>query len=158
MRIFLPAGQPATRCRTIQRHLLPLRGYEQFPFFTNSSNFWEPRQSGRDGRTFTFIFPFHLLPIQQSTLRASSGTRLSACLSSSSAPPPPPCSRGGRPVSAKPIGKQRPKMNFPVSFPSPMSKHSNRSRKNVAKPSCWPAIFAHDVFHCCRAALFVAKI
>ena len=59
---------------------------------------------------------------------------LSACLPSSSAPPPPPGSRGGRPVSAGPIGKQRPKMYFPVSFPSSTSKHSNRSRKNAVRP------------------------
>lgn len=56
-----------------------------------------------------------------------------ACLPSSSAPPPP-GSRCDRPVSAKPIGKQRPKMYFPVSFPSSTSKHSNRSRKNAVRP------------------------
>ena len=46
----------------------------------------------------------------------------------------PPCSRGGRPVSARPIGKQRPKIYFPVSFPSSTNKHSNRSRKNTMRP------------------------
>ena len=55
-------------------------------------------------------------------------------LPSSSAPSPPPGSRGGRTVSAGPIVKQRPKMYFPVSSPSPMSKHSHGSRKNVAGP------------------------
>ena len=45
----------------------------------------------------------------------------------------PPCSRGGRPVSAKPIGKQRPKIYFPVSFPSSTNKHSNRSRKHTMR-------------------------
>lgn len=39
---------------------------------------------------------------------------------------PPPGSRCGRPVSAKPIGKQRPKIYFPVSSPSLTSKHSDR--------------------------------
>lgn len=53
---FLLAGTAcrATPCRTIS----PLRGYEQFPFFTNSSSFWERwRQQAR----VTFIFSFHLL-------------------------------------------------------------------------------------------------
>ena len=58
-----------------------------------------------------------------------------AHLPSSSAPPLPPSgSRGGRPVSAGTIGKQKPEMYLPVSFPSPMSKHSNRSRKSVVGP------------------------
>lgn len=74
--------------------------------------------------------PFISLLTQQSILRAS----ICACLPSSSAPPPPPCSRGGRPVSAGPIGKQRPKIYLPVSSPSSTSKHSNGSRKNAVGP------------------------
>ena len=60
---------------------------------------------------------------------------------------PPPGSRGGRPVAVGPIGKQRPKIYFPASSPSLTSKHSNGPWKNVAEPSCRPAIFAHDDFH-----------
>ena len=56
------------------------------------------------------------------------------CPPSSSTPPPPPSSRGGRPVSAGPIVKQRPKIYLPVSSPSLTSKHSNRSRKSVVGP------------------------
>lgn len=71
---------------------------------------------------------------------------------------PPPGSRGGRPVSAKPIGKQRPKIYFPVSSPSLTSKHSDRPWKSVAEPSCRPAIFTHDDFHRYRAASSFVKI
>ena len=76
---------------------------------------------------------FIFLPIQQSTLRTNSCARLPAQLIVP-ARPPTSGSRCGRPVSAKPIGKQRPKIYFPVSFPSPMSKHSNRSRKSTMRP------------------------
>ena len=113
----------------------PLRGYEQFPFFTNSPSFWrrqksQPQLVGRG--CFPSSLPFISLLAQQSILRA----RSCACFlsASSSAPPPPSGSRGGRPVSAKPIGKQRPKMYFPVSFPSLTSKHSNGSWKNMMRP------------------------
>ena len=82
--------------------------------------------------------PFISLLARQST--SGPATVPVSCRPSSSAPPPPPSgSRGGRPVSAKPIGKQRPKIYFPVSSPSPMSKHSNRSQKNAVA-----AIFAYD--------------
>ena len=64
-----------------------------------------------------------------------------------------PSSRGGRPVSAKPIGKQKPEIYLPISSPSLTSKHSNRSRKNAVA-----AIFAHDDFHRCRATSSSAKI
>lgn len=109
-------------------------GYEQFPFFTNSSSFWERQESqpqlvGGDASLHLF---FIFLLTQQSILWAS--LRALPCLPSLSAPPPPPSSRGGRLVSAGPIGKQRPKMYFPVSFPSLTSKHSNGPRKNVAGP------------------------
>lgn len=104
------------------------------------SIFFQPTQflgaataAAADGEMCVFIFisPFHLFadyPAGQ--LR----NPLAACLPHSSAPPPPPCSRCGRPVSAKPIGKQRPKMYFPVPFPSLTSKHSNGSRKNTMRP------------------------
>ena len=78
--------------------------------------------------------PFISLLTRQSILRADSGAR---CLPACPARPllhHPPGSRCGRPVPAKPIGKQRLKMYFPVSFPSSTSKHSNRSRKNAVRP------------------------
>ena len=137
----------------------PLRGDEQFPFFTSSSSFWERQESQPQlverERMLTFISSFHLF---------ANLAKRPACQPSPAVPArlllllPPPGSRGGRPVSVGPIGKQRPKMCFPVSSPSSTSKHSNRPWKNVAKPSCWPAIFAHDDFHRCRAASSSAKI
>ena len=75
---------------------------------------------------------FIFLPIQQSTLRTNSCARLPAQLIVP-ARPPTSGSRCGRPVSAKPIGKQRPKIYFPVSSPSLMSKYSNRSRKHTMR-------------------------
>ena len=131
-------------CRACQREQLvaphramppsPLRGTSNFHFLPIHPVFG----SGGDRRwegVLPSSFSFISLPTQQSTLRASICTRfLLARLIRSSALPPPPCSRGGRPVAVGSIGKQRPKIYFPVSFPSPMSKYSNGSRKNVAGP------------------------
>ena len=112
----------------------PYWGTSNFHFFLThpvfGSNWW---RGGEDVYLHLFLSSFtdsayhpagqllcHLPPAQ---------------LSRSSTPPPPLSgSRGGRPVSAGTIGKQRPKMYFPVSFPSPTSKHSNRSRKSVVGP------------------------
>ena len=97
--------------------------------------------------------PFIFLPIQQSTLRASPCARLPAQLIVP-ARPPTSGSRCGRPVSAKPIGKQRPKIYFPVSFPSSTNKHSNRSRKNTMRPQ-----FLLTMIYChLAAASSAAKI
>ena len=78
-----------------------------------------------------FISPFHLFTDSAKHPADQLRSPPTACLPSSFALLPPPSSRGGRPVSAGPIEKQRSKMCFPVSFPSLMSKHSNRSRKNA---------------------------
>lgn len=105
-------------------------GDEQFPFFTNSSSFWERRMmEERSPSSLLFIS----LPTQQSTLWANSVAHLSPA-TQLVRPPPPPGFRGGRPVSVGTIGKQRPKMSFPVSFPSPMSKYSNGPWKNAMRP------------------------
>lgn len=150
---FLPARTAchATSRHIVSCHLLPLRGDEQFPFFSSSPSFWEQR---RQQARVIFIFPFHLFA---NSARHPAGQRLrppTACLPSSSAPPLPPCSRCGRPVSAKPIEKQRPKMYFPVSSPSLTSKHSEVRWKKKARR----IFFAHDDFHCCRATFSAAKI
>ena len=114
----------------------PYWGYEQFPFFTNSSNFWEQRMM--EGYILPSSLPFISLLTQQSTRGPAFALAAYHHLPSSPAPPPPPSgSCGGRPVSARTIGKQRPKIYLPVSSPSPMSKHSNRSWKNaVARNFC----------------------
>lgn len=80
----------------------------------------------------SLLFIFLLIP--QSTSAGQLLCPPPACPARCSSSRPTSGSRCGRPVSAKPIGKQRPKMYFPVSFPSPMSKHSNRSRKNAMRP------------------------
>ena len=157
MRMFLPAGQPAEQCyATPCCAIFSPWGYEQFPFFTSSPSFWERWMVERRDLLPSSL-PSISLPTQQST-PAGQHLCLAAQLIRSPAPPPPPSSRGGRPVSAKPIVKQRPKMCFPTSSPSLTSKHSDRPWKNVAKPSCRPAIFAYDDFHRCRAASSAAKI
>ena len=117
-------------------HLLPLRSTSNFHFFSSSSSFWEQRRMTRRWVLLSSLLFISLL-IQQSILRASIyAYPPAACLPSSSARLllTPPASRCGRPVSDEPIGKQRPKMNYPVSFPSSMNKHSNRSRKNIVGP------------------------
>ena len=109
-------------------------GDEQFPFFTSSSNFWEPQLVERwRGACYLHLFLPSPCQFSKAPCGPASGSayRLPTQLVRSSTPP---CSRGGRPVSVKPIGKQRPKMYFPVSSPSLMSKYSNGSRKNVAGP------------------------
>ena len=146
------AGRLAMLLRAVPCHLLSLWGYEQFPFFSSSSSFWEQRQPVERGVLFPSL-PFISLLIRQSILRANSGAR---CLPACPARPllhHPPGSRCGRPVSAKPIGKQRPKMYFPVSFPSSTSKHSSRSRKKG------PLQFLFTItFSSFRPASSVAKI
>ena len=128
---FLPAG--AACCATLRRAIFSPTGYEQFPFFTNSPSFWEQRLMEKC--VLSSSFPSISLPIQQSTPRASICTRfLPVQLVRSSTPSPPPCSRGGRPVSAGTIGKQRPKMCLPVSSSSLTSKHSNGPWKNTMRP------------------------
>ena len=127
----------------------PLRGTSNFHFLPIHPVFGNGRSRNhswwREVDAYLHLFLPSFYWAQQSTLRASSCAP--SCLPSSFAPPPPPGSRGGRPVSAGPIGKQRPKMCFPTSSPSLTSKHSDRPWKNAAKPSCRPAIFAHDDFH-----------
>lgn len=56
----------------------PLRGYEQFPFFSSSSNFWERRQRMMERWRCLPLFLPSLFPAQQSTLRASPCARLPA--------------------------------------------------------------------------------
>ena len=133
------AGRLAMLLRAVPCHLIPLRGDEQFPFFSSSSSFWEQRRQRQPverGVLFPSL-PFISLLTQQSTLRADSGAR---CLPAYPARPllhHPPGSRCGRPVSAGPIGKQRPKMYFPVSFPSSTSKHSRmRWKKGCRRNFC----------------------
>lgn len=106
------------------------------------------------GAVLSSSLPFISLPTQQSTLRASvCAYRLPTQLVVL-ARWPTSGSRCGRPVSAKPIGKQRPKMYFPVSFPSSTSKHSNRSRKNAM----WPQFLLTMIYCYLSAAFFAAKI
>ena len=130
--LFLLTG---TTCRATPCCVVPPSsptGYEQFPFFTNSSSFWKQRVMER--WRGCHLSSFHLFA---DLAKHPAGQLLcppASHLPSSSAPPPSSGSRGGRPVSAKPIGKQRPKIYFPVSFPSPRSKHSNRSLKSVVGP------------------------
>ena len=133
-------------CYVTPRHAVPPSsptGYEQFPFFSSSSSFWKQRQPVERGVLFPSL-PFISLLIRQSILRANSGAR---CLPACPARPllhHPPGSRCGRPVPAKPIGKQRPKIYFPVSFPSSTSKHSNRSRKKGRRRNfCLLQLFRH---------------
>ena len=108
-------------------------GDEQFPFFTSSSNFWEQRRQRMERWRCLHLFLPSPCQFSKAPCGPASGSayRLPTQLVRSSTPP---CSRCGRPVSAKPIGKQRPKIYLPVSFPSPMSKHSNRSRKSTMRP------------------------
>ena len=101
--------------------------------------FLETAAGGEVDRMLIFISSFHLFtdsakhPVGQHLYLSLAGParRFSS----------PSASRGGRPVTTGTIGKQRPKMYFPISFSSPMSKHSNRSRKNEVV-----AIFTHDDF------------
>lgn len=124
--------QPARRpC-----HLLPLWGVRAISIFYQFIQFLGTAEIAANGgeRGCLSSSPLHLFadsakhPAGQPWRRPPLSAQLvrSVCR--------PPCSRGGRPVSAGAIGKQRQKMCFPVSFPSLTSKHSNRSRKNVAGP------------------------
>ena len=125
-------GQPAAPHLTMLRHLLPLLGVRAISIFYQFIQFLEVVVDGEVERPPISISFFHFLADSAKYPRSS--PMPPSCLPSSSAPPPPSGSRGGRPVAAKPIGKQNPKMYLPVSFPSSTSKHSNRSRKNVAGP------------------------
>ena len=126
-------GQSTTLRHAVPYHLLPYGGTSNFHFFPVHPVFGSDGDSRWRGACYLHLFLFISL---LTTLRASvcACRPPTSCLPSSSAPSPPPGSRGGRPVSAKPIGKQRPKMYFPVSSPSLTSKHSNRSRKNTMRP------------------------
>ena len=121
--------------RTMLRHLLPLLGVRAISIFYQFIQFLGATSDGEVERIFPFISSFHLLA---NPAKHPAGQLLCpppSYLPSSSTPPPPPSgSRGGRPVSARLIGKQRPKMYFPVPSLLPTSKHSNRSRKSVAGP------------------------
>ena len=125
-----------------------LTGYEQFPFFSSSPSFWKQWQRQRMGGRLPSSLPFISLLTQQGTLQASSCACFLPAPLVVPALPPTSGSRCGRPVSAKPIGKQRPKMYLPVSSPSLMSKHSNRSRKNAMRPQFLLTMI------CCHLAAF----
>ena len=131
------------RCRACQREQLvashravppsPPTEYEQFPFFSNLPSFWKQRRQRMERWRCLHLFLSSPCQFSKAPCGPASGSayRLPTQLVRSSTPP---CSRGGRPVSAGSIGKQKPKIYFPVSFPSLMSKYSNGSRKNVAGP------------------------
>ena len=133
------AGRLAMLLHAVPCHLLPLRGDEQFPFFSSSSSFWEQRRQRQPverGVLFPSL-PFISLLTRQSILRADSGARLPPACPARPLLHHPPGSRCGRPVPAKPIGKQRLKMYFPVSFPSSTSKHSRmRWKKGRRRNFC----------------------
>ena len=129
MRVGLP--HYAVPCRAI----FSPTGDEQFPFFTNSSSFWKQRRQRMERWRCLHLFlsspcqfskaPCGPTPVPARFLPAPLVVPARRPISGS---------RCGRPVSAKPIGKQRPKIYFPVSFPSSTNKHSNRSRKNTMRP------------------------
>ena len=120
---------------TVVRHLLLLRGTSNFHFLPIHPVFGNGDNRGDGSGCYAYFhFFFHYSADLAKHPAGQLRSPPSSCLPSSSAPSPPPGSRGGRPVSAGPIGKQRPKMNFPVSSPSLTSKHSNRSRKNTMRP------------------------
>ena len=130
-RAVLASGDSSPLC-AVPYHLLPYGGraisiFYQFIQFLGAT----ATADGEVALSSSLLFIF--LPIQQSTLRTNSCARLPAQLIVPACPPTS-GSRCGRPVSAKPIGKQRPKIYFPVSFPSSTNKHSNRSRKNTMRP------------------------
>ena len=128
---------------SLPRHATPsslLLGVRAISIFYQFIQFLGAVADGEVERMFTFISLFHLFSDLAKHPAGQPRSPPTAFSPSSSAPPPPPSgSRGGRPVSAKPIGKQNPKIYLPVSSPSPMSKHSNRSQKNAVA-----AIFAYD--------------
>ena len=97
--------------------------------FFHFIQFLETAAGGEVDRMLIFIFSFHLFTdsAKYPVGRACLPTKLVAFHLH-------PCSRGGRPVTTGTIGKQRPKMYFPVSFPSLTSKHSKRARKNIVGP------------------------
>ena len=132
-------------CRACQREQLvaphhavppsPPTGDEQFPFFTNSSSFWKQRRQRMERWRCLHLFlssscQFSKAPCGPTPVPA----RLLPAPLVVPARRPTSGSRCGRPVSAKPIGKQRPKIYFPISFPSSTNKHPNRSRKNTMRP------------------------
>ena len=126
-------GQPAAPHLTMLRHLLPLLGVRAISIFYQFIQFLEVVVDGEVERPPISISFFHFLADSAKHPAGQPHARLSPAyparpLSTSTG------SRGGRPVSAGTIEKQRPKMYLPVSFPSSTSKHSNRSRKNVAGP------------------------
>ena len=129
--VVLVSGSNWSR-HTVLCHLLPYGG-RAISIFYQFIQFLETVATADGEVALSSSLLFIFLPIQQSTLRANSCARLPALLVVP-ARRPTSGSRGGRPVSVKPIGKQRPKTYFPVSSPSLMSKYSNGSRKNVAGP------------------------
>ena len=109
------------------RSLLPLLDYNfhflpAHPIFGNSS-WWRGRQ---DAYLHFFLSSFYRLS------KVSCGPRLLAGPARRFSSPP--ASRGGRPVAAGTIGKQRLKMYFLVPSSSLTSKHSKRARKNIVGP------------------------
>ena len=145
--------QLAAQCRAVPCHLLPYGGTSNFHFLPIHPVFGSDDNRESDGRTLISISSFHSFYRLNKTPRGPALVP-AVCLPSSSAPPSPPGSRGGRPVSAGPIVKQRPKMCFPTSSPSLTSKHSDRPWKNAVRPQ----FFVYDDFHRCRAASSSAKI
>lgn len=104
------------------RSLLPLLGYN-FHFF-HFIQFLETAAGGEVDRTLIFISSFHLFT---DSAKYPAGQHLCLPLPAQLVVPacrPTSASRGDRPVAAETIGKQRPKIYFPVSSPSLTSKHS----------------------------------
>ena len=135
MLLFLPAG---TARRAGYAIFFPYGGRAISIFFqlTQFLETVEVAATAGGERMLPFIFPFHFFA-DPAKHPAGQLLRPPACLPAQLVVPAcrlTPGSRGGRPVSARPIGKQRPKMYFPVSFPSSTSKHSNGSRKNAVRP------------------------
>ena len=131
--VVLVSGSNWSR-HTVLCHLLPYGG-RTISIFYQFIQFLGATAGGEVERcVLSPSLPSISLPIQQSTLRACFRVRLPPSYPARPLLHPTSGSRCGRPVSAKPIGKQRPKIYFPVSFPSSTNKHSNRSRKNTMRP------------------------
>ena len=141
---------------SLPRHAVPsspLLGVRAISIFYQFIQFLETASDGEV--RVTFISSFHLFV----DLAKHSAGQLSHLPPAATYPARPllhrhPSSRGGRPVSAGTIEKQRPEIYLPVSFPSPMSKHSDRSRKNVAGPQ----FLLTMIFHHYRATSSSTKI
>ena len=149
--VVLVSGSNWSR-HTVLCHLLPYGG-RTISIFYQFIQFLEATVANDEEGVLSPSLPSISLPIQQSTLRACFRVRLPP--SYPARPLLHPALLPWRPTRVGWTNRKTKTKNIPSCF---VSFTDEQTFQQVAEECGWPAIFAHDDFHRCRAASSATKI